>query len=190
MIYGLIGVVLVAVVAFLSRGHFTSRIVIRDPSLGVLNLAGASDIAASDVQVIAPYFSEVRRSVDAPPRCDVLLLYCELDSAGAVKGSTRSLREIIRDTGAAVAVVATENPAESYIAGTPDTGFGEANLVMTLGRRGPMLAEFLGRLFAQMKQGVAMPVAWNNLAPQIPGVEHKDVPETIFICERGQVAFR
>jgi hypothetical protein len=190
MIYGLIGVTLVAVVALLTRKYASARIVIRNPSLGVLNLATTSDSdSAADVQVLAPYFSEVRQSADAPPRCDVLLLYCEIDSAGEVRGSIRRLREIIRDTGATVVVVATEHPVESYIAGAPQTGFGQANLVMTLGRKGPVLAEFLGRLFTQMKQGVTMPVAWNNLAPQIPGVEHKDVPETIFACERGEVVF-
>jgi hypothetical protein len=190
MIYGVIGVALVALVLVVARRHASAPILIKSPSLGVLNLTSTSDsVSAADVQILAPYFSEVRQSVEAPPRCDVLLLYGDLDSTGAIKGSTRRLREVIRDAGAAVVIVATEHPVENYIAGAPQTGFGQANLVMTLGRKGPVLAEFLARLFAQMKQGVTMPVAWNSLAPPIPGVEQKEVPETVFACERGPVAF-
>ena len=196
MIYGLVGVALVAILAFFMRRPVAPRIVIKNPTLGVLDLASPSDSAsaAGDVKVLAPYFSAVKQSVDVSPRCDVLLLYCEMDSGGALRGSRRRLREIIRDTGATVVVVATEHPVDTYIAGAAQSDFGQANpvmanLVMTLDRKGPVFSEFLGRLFAQMKRGVTMPVAWNKLAPQIPGVEHKDVPQTIFACERGPVAF-
>jgi hypothetical protein len=40
-----------------------------------------------------------------------------------------------------------------------------------------------------MKGGVSMPVAWNKLAPQVPGAVHVDVPETVFVCEAGAIAF-
>jgi hypothetical protein len=82
-------------------------------------------------------------------------------------------------------VFATNNPAENY--GKPP--FGRANLIMTIDRNGPLFANFLARLFAQMHSGVSMPMAWINLAPQNPYAVHKDLPATFFIAEHGQVIF-
>jgi hypothetical protein len=191
MTYTLVGLALLAVIAVLAARRSPAKIVIANPTLGVLNLGGSSrgvDVE-DDLRVLAPRFSEVRRSDEAPPRCDVLLVYCDIDSTGALAGSGRRLREIIRDSWATVVVVATEHPGQNYIAAAPRAAFGQANLVMTLGRKGPVFAAFLARLFDLMKQGVPMPVAWNKLAPQAPRVEQDDVPSTIFACERGQVVF-
>jgi hypothetical protein len=162
---------------------------ISNPVLGVLNLIGPSaetDVKA-DLEQLTQYFSEVRQAHDAPPSCDVLLLYCNINSAGVVIGSSQRLGEIIRDAGAVVAVVATNNDAEGYKAVGPQS----ANLVMTFDRRGPLLASFLAQLFAQMKSGVSMGIAWINLAPQYPGAaEHKDLPAVICGFDYGQIAFR
>lgn len=38
--------------------------------------------------------------------------------------------------------------------------------------------------------GNSMPVAWVQLAPQVPGHPHADLPETIFACELGQLAIK
>jgi hypothetical protein len=187
--------VIVLVVIILSIMGRTSRpriTIIQNPVLAALNLIGPSaepDIE-DDLQQLTHYFSEIRQADDVSPSCDVLLLYCEIDSAGAVNGSSQSLRQIIQDAGATVVVVATNNKAENYIAATKKASFGQANLIMTLERDGSVLAGFLAQLFAQMKRGISMPVAWNNLAPQFPGAEHKDVPATICALERGQVVFR
>jgi hypothetical protein len=35
-----------------------------------------------------------------------------------------------------------------------------------------------------------MPVAWNDLCPQIPGSAHPDAPESIFFAGRGGVRLR
>jgi hypothetical protein len=165
---------------------------ISNPVLGVLNLIGPSaetDVKA-DLEQVAQYFSEVRQGYDVPPNCDVILLYCNINSAGVVIGSSQALREIIRDAGAAVAVVATSNDMEDYRAGLARARGGNANLVMTIDRRGPLFASFLAQLFGQMKNGVSMPIAWGNLAPQYPGAEHHDLPETLCALEYGQIAFR
>ena len=162
---------------------------ISNPVLGVLNLIGPSaetDLKA-DLEQLTQYFSEVRQAYDVPPSCDVLLLYCNINSAGVVIGSTQRLGEIIRDAGAVVAVVATNNDAEDYVAAGP---LPAANLVMTINRRGPLLASMLAQLFAQMKSGVSMGMAWVNLAPQSPGAEHKDLPGAICALDYGQIAFR
>ena len=163
---------------------------ISNPVLGVLNLIGPSaetDLKA-DLEQLTQYFSEVRQADNDPPCCDVLLLYCNINSAGVVIGSTQRLGEIIRDAGAVVAVVATNNDAEDYVAAGPLPG--TANLVMTINRRGSLLASMLAQLFAQMKSGVSMGIAWVNLAPQYPGAEHKDLPGAICALDYGQIAFR
>jgi hypothetical protein len=67
-------------------------------TLGVLDLSGgtAGALMAADRTALAPLFRRVSESTDAPPR------------------RARSLREIIRDAGAPVVVVATPNSGQSY----------------------------------------------------------------------------
>jgi hypothetical protein len=120
----------------------------------------------------------------------VLFLYCHIEPSGTIRGSSRGLREIIRDSRAAVVVVASENSGDSYIAAGKRCGYGLANLVMALDRRGDVFPKFFQRLFTEMKHGVSMPVAWVKFAPQAPRAEHADCPGTIFACEVGQLAFR
>jgi len=100
------------------------------------------------------------------------------------------LREIIRDSGAAVVVVASPNSGESYNAAAKEKPYGSANLVMTLDRKGDAFGRFFQKLFGEMKRGKSMPIAWVKLAPQGPHSVHTDVPDTIFLCELGQLAFR
>jgi hypothetical protein len=109
---------------------------------------------------------------------------------GVVDGSKVGLREIIRDSGARIVVIATENTADAYIAGAANKPYGRANLVMTLQRRGNRFASFYVRLFKMMFAGDTMPVAWVKLAPQVPGAEHEDTPGSIFAAEAGQVTFK
>jgi hypothetical protein len=184
-------VFVIVLLIWLSFKNRTPVPIISNPVLGVLNLMGpsAADIIKEDLESLTQYFSEVRQADDGPPVCDVLLLYCEIDSSGIVNGSSQSLREIIGAARAPVAVVATNNEGENYIAALAGTTAGRANLVQTIDRRGPLFASFLAQLFEQMSRGVSMPVAWANLAPQYPGAEHQDLPETICALEAGQIAF-
>jgi hypothetical protein len=165
---------------------------IQSPTIGFLDLTAgeASNEIAADRAAISNLFSSSEDSSSEPPRCNVLFLYCRLEPDGSVRGSNRNVREIIRDSGAAVVVLASENSVDSYIAGTKKQRYGQANLVMALNRRGDVFPKFFERLFAEMKRGVSMPVAWVKLAPQIPGVDHADCPGTIFSCEAGQLAFK
>jgi hypothetical protein len=56
--------VLYLVVLLLRRRHFGSRLVVRSPRLGILNLKGASasQIATEDQSALAPFFSSVNES--------------------------------------------------------------------------------------------------------------------------------
>jgi hypothetical protein len=165
---------------------------IQSPTLGILDLSAGS--AAADIDAdrtaIERLFSSVVESATEPPTCNVLFLYWHIEADGSIRGSKLGLREIIRDSSASVVVVATENASDSYIAAYKDKGYGYANLVMTYERKGDAFATFFQRLFTQMKRGVSMPIAWVKLAPQVPGMKHVDVPEALFACEAGQIAFR
>lgn len=167
------------------------RQVIESPKLGILNLKGDSSagVMAEDKEALIPVFDSVLESQREVPHCDVLLIYCDLQANGRIHNSSEGLREIIRDSGASVVVVASENEGEGYIAAAQHKDYGLANLVMTVERNGKCFPRFFHDLFAQMKRGVTMPVAWVTLAPQIPGRVQEDCPVTIFACELGQVAF-
>jgi hypothetical protein len=165
---------------------------ITSPTIGFLDLAGGDAAAAlaADRAALSPLFNSSTESSDEPPVCNVLFLYCQIEPSGTIRGSLRGLREIIRDSGAAVAVVASNNTTESYIAAGKKKTYGHANLVMTLDRRGDAFPRFFQCLFTDMKRGVSMPVAWVKLAPQDSRAEqHADCPGTIFACEVGQLAF-
>jgi hypothetical protein len=176
----------------LMRARRASTPTISQPVLGLLDLDPSrfGSLASEDRAAFGPLFSSVVESNGAPPRCDVLLVYCEIEVGGAIAGSPLSLRQIIRDAGARVVIVATDNHPDRYMEAARPAGYGAANLVMTLERKGDGFAAFFGKLFALMFRGVSMPVAWVQLAPQIPGLDHTGGPESIFACEVGQLAFK
>lgn len=165
--------------------------VISSPRFGILNLKGetALPLITEDAEALRPIIGQPDQTSEGVPACDILFLYCDIELNGKIQNSTDGLREIIRDSGAVIVVVASENHGESYIAAGKDKGYGKANLVMTLERNGNVFPTFFRKLFSEMKNGVSMPVAWVKLAPQIPGQDHLDCPGTIFSCEAGQVTF-
>jgi hypothetical protein len=168
------------------------RVLIKAPRLGVLNLIGAEadTLVADDLKAFTPLFGKAVESRSAAPKCDVLLVYARISDAGKVANSEQNLRGIIRDAGATVVIVASENSGDAYIAGSSKTGYGSANLVMTIDRGGKRFSAFFVRLFKKMFSGTTMPVAWVKLVPQVPGMDHPDAPGTIFAAEAGQVTFR
>lgn len=84
--------------------------------------------------------------------------------------------------------IASSNDPKGYIKGFKANG-NKLNLVMTIDRRGDCLPNFIGKLLHEMQSGSSMPVAWNRIAPQIPGQEHPDAPASIFYSGLGQVRF-
>jgi hypothetical protein len=164
---------------------------IQDPTIGFLNLLGekGDELLAADRNKLAPLLAKSEVSTEATPKCQVLFLYGTLQVSGEVVGSI-SLRDLIREAGAYVAVVASENPADSYIkgAGSRDSRW-SANIVMCLDRRGDKFAQFFVDLFKAMFDGTSMPVAWVNIAPQIQGKGQTNTPESIMSAEAGQIVF-
>jgi hypothetical protein len=165
--------------------------ILSSPKVGILNLGGeqTKEIVESDANFLRSLFAEVQVVDLAALTCDVLFLYAELTADGAVLGSARGLREIIRDSGAKVVIVASGNPSGHYIRAGKQKPYGRANLVMTLDRRGEAFGRFFLTLFSKMKRGASMPSAWVELNPQVPGREQSDCPSTIFACELGPLTF-
>jgi hypothetical protein len=182
--------IVIAVVAFgLLRIPKHKRRIL-DPRLGILDLSrgAAAKWIEEDKAALQELFASLEMSEDVTPQCDVLFLYATLGDGGALEGTERFLRATIRDSGAKVVVVASENPNPKPTHGKP--AYGHANLVITLARNGESFPRFFRELFAKMKSGTPMPMAWVRLAPQIPNRDHVDCPSTIFLCELGGIAFR
>ena len=186
--------ILAAIVGTIAFRNYRRRkvAVIQSPRFCILNLNGdmANSLVASDSGALGMVLGKPQYSSTVPPSCDVLFVYCDIASNGEVSNYRGTLRDLIQASGARVVVVASENRGEAYIASTKGRTYGRANLVMTIGRKGEAFPQFFSRLFEDMKRGVSMPVAWVKLAPQGPVKEHESLPEMIFACEAGQLAFK
>ena len=167
-------------------------LIIESPRIGFLNLLGASGelILAEDQKALAPMFASAEVSNADPPRCDVLMIYARLQDDAKIDGSSDGLRDIIRKANSPIAIVASENDAKSYIAAGKRTGYGQANLVLTLERRGENFTQFFCQLFKEMFRGTSMPMAWVRLAPQGSKTGHENCPETIFAAEVSHIIFK
>jgi hypothetical protein len=167
-------------------------LVIQSPRIGFLNLldASAEQILEEDKAAIGPLFASLQESEADPPRCDVLMIYADVQVDGSIAGYSVGLRDIIRKANASIVVVASENEAKGYIAAGKPTGYGQANLVMTLQRKGANFSQFFVQLFSEMFRGRLMPMAWVKLAPQGSKTGHDNCPETIFAAEVSHITFK
>jgi len=174
------------------RVTLNDPLVIVSPRIGFLNLLGTSaqPILVEDKAALRPLFSSLEESDSNPPVCDVLMIYAQAQSDGRIGGCSEGLRDIIRKSNAPIVVIASENEGSSYVAAGKRTGYGQANLVMTLNRKGPAFTIFFTQLFSKMFHGESMPMAWVRLAPQIPSLEHENVPGSIFAAEVSHVVFK
>ncbi len=118
------------------------------------------------------------------------MIYARFERDGRVDGCPDGLRDIIRKSGALLVIVASENDSQSYIAAGMRVGYGQANLVMTLKRKGNDFTTFFAQLFRKMFNGKSMPMAWVELAPQGSGATHTNCPETIFVAEVSHIIFK
>jgi hypothetical protein len=164
---------------------------ITNPAIGFLNLQGTQGavLADADRAVLSPLFKASHLSTDPPPRCEVLFIYCTLDAEGRTVGSESRVGDLIKKAGAYVAIVASENQPNCYARAVTKRNDWRANIVMVIDRKGDKLALFFRRLFEAMFNGRSMLTAWVELAPQVPGHNHPDVPGTIMAAQAGHVTF-
>lgn len=99
------------------------------------------------------------------------------------------VRDFVKVAGAHIAIVASENGGSHYAqALNPKNGW-PANIVLVVERCGPAFESFFQMLFASMKDGTSMLMAWVQLAPQMPNQDHADCPVTFMAAEAGHIAF-
>jgi hypothetical protein len=168
------------------------KLIVATPAMGIFDVSDGklrSEIDA-DAQSLGQLFASLTISTEAPPTCDVLFIYGHVEPDGRITNSRLGLRDIIRDAKASVVVFASENEGKNYIKAGARKDYGNANLVLTLERKGDLFARFFQKLFLLMKQGTSMPEAWVQLSPQgPPSLVLSDCPSTIFACELGPVRF-
>ena len=123
---------------------------------------------------------------------DIIHMLCDVGASGTIvdaNGEEITGTELIQrccDQNVKLLWAASDNPPERYIRGFGARGK-RLNLVMTLNRKGTNFPGFLGRMLSRMSSGETMPVAWNDLCPQVPRLDHPDAPESIFLAGRGGV---
>ena len=163
---------------------------ITNPAIGFLNHAGAAGalLSQADQRVLSPLFKVLKISEDLPPRCEVLFIYRTIDLEGPV--STPAIRELIKSAGAHVAVIASENSPDAYIKNVGRRTDWSANIAMIVNRKDDKFALFFLRLFEEMFKGRSMLMVWAEMAPQIPGGTHSDVPDSIMAAEAGHITFQ
>ena len=123
---------------------------------------------------------------------DIVHLLSDVTESGTIKDNSgreitgTALIQHCCDRNVKLLWAASDNQPERYIKGFGARGK-RLNLVMTLNRKGKNFPTFLKKLLSQMAYGSPMPVAWNDICPQVPRSEHPDAPESIFFAGRGGV---
>ena len=174
------------------RITINNPLVIQAPRICFLNLMGpvAEKMLTEDKNSIGSLFTSIEYGNNHPSQCDVLMIYGNLDKDGRFTARSDSLRDIIRESNAPIVIIASENTSESYIAAGKKTGYGKANLIMTMDRKGSNFQIFFSHLFGMMFEGKSMLMAWVELAPQNPDETHANCPGTIFAAEVSHIIFK
>jgi hypothetical protein len=159
------------------------------------------DLLKGDSEVYGRYYrattAAVLPSIQAllgrlEQKYDIVHLLCDVTANGTItdaSGEEITGTELIQrccDQNVKLLWSASDNPPERYIKGFGARGK-RLNLVMTLKRKGTNFPSFLQKLLSQIAYGQTMPVAWNDICPQIPRSDHPDAPESIFFAGRGGV---
>jgi hypothetical protein len=108
--------------------------VIKSPRIGFLNLRGASaqSMLEEDKAALKSLFDSCKREPKCPPVCDVLMIYADVQSNGRLVGCSDGLRQVIQKSTAQIVIIASENEVTNCIAAGKPTGYGKANLVLTI----------------------------------------------------------
>lgn len=165
---------------------------INNPAIGFLNFQGSrgTQLLEADRRTLSPLFKSSHVSSDVAQKCQVLFIYCTVDANGSIEGSSSRIRTLIKDAGAYIAVVASENAPDSYMKALGIRNDWSANIALVVDRKGDKFCTFFTELFKAMFQGNSMLMAWVKLAPQIPGRDHPDAPSTIMAAEAGHLTFK
>jgi hypothetical protein len=101
------------------------------------------------------------------------------------------VRDLVKASGAHVAIIASENDGEHYIRALQPKDDWPANIVLVIDRRGAAFTIFFQKLFDAMNAGTSMLMAWIKLAPQGANPvdpRHRECPVTVLAAEAGHIA--
>jgi hypothetical protein len=145
----------------------------------------------TDKLTLGPLFPLVRSSSEAIVQCDVLFLYCKIDKDGSVARLKMRVRDLVKVSGARVAIVASENLSQHYMHALQPKNDWAANIVLVIDRRATAFTMFFQKLFKAMNGGTSMLMAWVSLAPQgrnPADLRHRECPDTFMAAEAGHIA--
>jgi hypothetical protein len=176
-----------------------SPYVIANPVLGLVNLGGSAGQALleRDRAALAGVFTDNIRIAGAAgtriPVCNVLFFYGTLEPSTRLAGQEFSFRDMVKAAGAHIAVLASEPSRElldneDFLKALGKSGDWHANIVVTMDRKGDDFGRFFHRLFSRMREGVAIPTAWVEIAPQGPH-QPPDLPVMFCVFEAANIAF-
>ncbi len=125
---------------------------------------------------------------------DLFHLFVNIDKDGnIIDGSDKitvgKIISVIQARNAKYIFFANDSPSDSYTNGSKGLKH-TTNIVMTLERKGNNFSEFFKKVFSKVSKGQTLPVAWNEIAPQIPGVEHDNTPSCMAVMGAGSVILR
>ena len=163
---------------------------IEHPVLGSVVIGTGATDAKADMAKLARFFSSVRESKAETPKCDVLFVYADVAADGSLRNSERDLKAIIRESGAAIVVVASENPPDHYMKLAESEPHKGIFLVMTVERKGRVFRSFYETLFSRMSGGSDILSTWVELVPQDESTPPViDAPSAMAVSDTGPIKF-
>lgn len=174
-----------------SRSQRNVAYVLRNPRIAFVNFGGEiyEHLVTEDRATLAKHFQESTVARSEVPAADVIFLYADVSSDGAIQGPEPLLRRVGELAGARLVVLATSTKADAAMAALHRGGAQFASLVVTLERSGAEFSTFFDKLFARMASGMQMAIAWNDISPQVPGQHRPNSAQLIYLTDGAAVSF-
>jgi len=204
--YIILGIILISGYIFWKRNNRLKNLIkIEGPKILIASFDNDSEsleLVKSDLQIYSANYLDVKNislqsiqeltNVIEEDTFDLIHLIVDVSEKGEIIDKNKSIIRLndlisqVQHGKSKYLFFAKENEYVSYEVGTKNMEF-SINLVMTLNRNGGDFGVFFKSLFDKISSGKTMPVAWNELAPQIPNANHEHVPGTLCVMGAGNV---
>jgi hypothetical protein len=204
----LIFIILVAgfLLLYLLRKRKQSAYLIKNPKILLLQLGHTTDKALeTDTKIYSGFYTNVTvRTVDTIKELrDFIALnsfhlvhfLVDIDAAGNVfdsSGNLIGLKELAslvhsRDARYIMYIMFAKDNPNGY-SGPSAKGLDiQANVVMTLDRKGNNFADFFTNIFSRVSKGNTLPMVWHKISPQIPNRDTAKDPEVFALMAASSV---
>lgn len=170
-----------------------NRVVVRNPRVLVLDLDTDAALAAADAAEYRQQFASVTEGVDlgalSAGTYDIVHVVARVGDGRVGRHAVADFLHAVSAAGPKLLILAANNSGDAYVAAFRDIASMPFNVAMAIERDGATFWRFIHRLFDLMFHGRTLPAAWAELAPQIPGHAHPDVPSMICRMGGGQLVF-